>query len=211
MNMNKVIYREIIKSDYATIKELIGEAFGFNNFIKDKLLLNTVLDSYLKDSISNSSFGKVAEKDNKVIGFILGNSKNDKNHIKYSNDASESDSREIDLILNNEENKFLLGELSKIQDSYNELIEGKEDNFQGAIQLFIVSKESRGLGVGKTLINYLFDYMKNKDVKSLYLFTDTRCNYGFYDSQNFNRLNEKELCLDSLNLKLNTFLYEYKF
>lgn len=67
MNMNKVIYREIIKSDYATIKELIGEAFGFNNFIKDKLLLNTVLDSYLKDSISNSSFGKVAEKDNKVM------------------------------------------------------------------------------------------------------------------------------------------------
>ena len=96
MNMNKVIYREIIKSDYATIKELIGETFGFNNFIKDKLLLNTVLDSYLKDSISNSSFGKVAEKDNKVIGFILGNSKNDKNHIKYSNDASESDSREIE-------------------------------------------------------------------------------------------------------------------
>ena len=36
MNMNKVIYRDIMKSDYETIKELIGEAFGFSDFIKDK-------------------------------------------------------------------------------------------------------------------------------------------------------------------------------
>ena len=34
MNMNKVIYRDIMKSDYETIKELIGEAFGFSDFIK---------------------------------------------------------------------------------------------------------------------------------------------------------------------------------
>ena len=77
MNMNKVIYRDIMKSDYETIKELIGEAFGFSDFIKDKQLLDIVLSGYLQDCILDTSFSKVATKDDKVIGFILGNAKNE--------------------------------------------------------------------------------------------------------------------------------------
>ncbi len=75
---------------------------------------------------------------------------------------------------------------------------------------FLVSKESRGLGVGKALISQTFDYMKDFNVESLYLYTDTRCNYGFYDSQNFKRLNEKKVYFDSLNDSLDIFLYSYK-
>ena len=73
-----------------------------------------------------------------------------------------------------------------------------------------MSKESRGLGVGKTLISHTFDYMKLFDVESLYLYTDTRCNYGFYDSQNFKRVSEKNVYFDCLNKSLGIFLYSYK-
>ncbi|MEH7458593.1 GNAT family N-acetyltransferase, partial [Bacillus sp. JJ1127] len=79
------------------------------------------------------------------------------------------------------------------------------------IQLFIVSGESRGLGVGKALMNHLYNYMKSMDVESLYLYTDNKCNYGFYDSQNFKRISEKEICFDSMKDKLNVFLYCYDF
>ena len=54
------------------------------------------------------------------------------------------------------DNKKDLKEFSKIQKTYKEIFKGKENNFQGCIQLFIVSKESRGLGVGTSLMNYLF-------------------------------------------------------
>ena len=77
--------------------------------------------------------------------------------------------------------------------------------------MFIVSKESRGLGIGKKLLSYLFEYMKSREVNSMYLYTDTRCNYKFYDSQNFKCLSEKELIFDSINEKLDVFLYGYKF
>lgn len=209
--MSNVIYRDIIKSDYETIKQLIGEAFGFSDFIKDKQLLDLVLSGYLQECILDSSFSKVAEKDNKVIGFILGNAKNDKNRISNSTDSLEFDMDSIELMMNSEENKILFKEFAKIPATYKEIIEGKEEQFQGCIQLFVVSKESRGLGVGKTLVKYLSDYMKNMDVKSLYLFTDSRCNYGFYDSQNFNKLNEKEISFDYVNAKLDVFLYGYNF
>lgn len=209
--MDKVIYRNLEKKDYETIKELICEAFGFKNFIKDKELLNLALDFYLKDCINESSFSKVAEKNNKVIGIILGNAKKDKNHLEKYNNMLDKDYTEIKSIMTDKENIIALKEFSKIKDTYKEIIKGREDYFQGCIQLFIVSKESRGLGIGKTLINHLFNYMKDMDVKSLYLYTDTRCNYGFYDSQKFNRLDTKEICFNSIKAKLDVFLYSYNF
>ena len=209
--MNKVIYRDLVTSDYETIKELIGEAFGFSDFIKDKELLDIMLSGYLQECILDSSFSKVAQKDGKVIGFILGNAKNDKNRIINSDNPLDIDMNSIESIVSNKENRTLLEEFLKIQTTYKEIIKGKEDQFQGCIQLFVVSKESRGLGVGKTLVEYLSDYMKSMNVKSLYLFTDSRCNYGFYDSQNFNKLNEKQVSFDYVDAKLDIFLYGYKF
>ena len=209
--MNKVIYRDLVTSDYETIKELIGEAFGFSDFIKDKELLDIMLSGYLQECILDSSFSKVAQKDGKVIGFILGNAKNDKNRIINSNNPLDIDMNSIESIISNKENRTLLEEFLKIQTTYKEIIKGKEDQFQGCIQLFVVSKESRGLGVGKALVKYLSDYMKSMNVKSLYLFTDSRCNYGFYDSQNFNKLNEKQVSFDCVDAKLDIFLYGYKF
>ena len=49
------------------------------------------------------------------------------------------------------------------------------------------------------------------NVQSIYLYTDTRCNYKFYDSQNFKRLNEKEIYFNSLKERLNVFLFGYEF
>lgn len=115
------------------------------------------------------------------------------------------------LAFSSKENKNAIKEFSKVSQTYKEIIQGKEDDFQGCIQLFIVSEESRGLGVGKTLIKYLSNYMIDMKVNSIYLYTDTRCNYGFYDSQNFNRLNEKEIYFDTIPSSLNIFLYGYKF
>ncbi|MFQ9310692.1 MAG: GNAT family N-acetyltransferase [Paraclostridium sordellii] len=186
--MKRVIYRNIIDSDYEIIKQLIGDAFGFTEFIKDKELLDIVLSGYLQDCILDSSFSKVPQMDDKVIGFILGNAKKDKNHISNCGNPLNFNNNEIDLMISNEENTF-----------------------QGCTQLFVVSRESRDLGVGKNLIKHLFDYMKSMDVKSLYLFTDTRCNYRFYDSQNFNSIDEKEVYFDSIGSSLNIFLYSYNF
>ncbi|PEA81941.1 GNAT family N-acetyltransferase [Bacillus pseudomycoides] len=209
--MDKVIYRSLVKEDYESVKELIGEAFGFTEFIKDKKFLDSILNIYLQSCILGSSFSKVAEKNNKIIGVILGDSKKDKNRLKKAYNTLSLAYTMLKVFMTNKKNKKFIKEFSEVQDTYKELIQGKEDDFQGCIQLFIVSGESRGLGVGKALMKHLFHYMKSMDVKSLYLYTDTRCNYGFYDSQNFERINEKEIDFDSMKASLNIFLYRYNF
>lgn len=209
--MNTVTYRSLVKEDYEAVKTLIGEAFGFNEMIKNKKFLDSVLNIYLQGCILESSFSKVAEKNNKIIGIILGDSKKDKNRLKKTHNTLSLAYSMLKVLMANKENKKFIKEFSKVQDAYKELIKEKEDDFQGCIQLFIVSGESRGLGVGKALMNHLYNYMKSMDVESLYLYTDNRCNYGFYDSQNFKRINEKEICFDSMKDKLNVFLYCYDF
>lgn len=209
--MSEIIYRELDKKDYNTIKNLIGEAFGFNECIKDKIFLDSLLTSYLQDCILESSFSKVAEKDNKVIGIILGKANKDNTKLIKEYSPLINDPTELESIMEIKENKAIISEFLKIKDTYTEIIEGRKNNFQGCIQLFIVSKESRGLGIGKALVTHLFNYMRSMNVQSLYLYTDTRCNYGFYDRHDFKRLNEKEIYFDSLKEKLNVFLYGYKF
>lgn len=208
---NKVMYRELHKGDYEIIKKLISDAFGFSEFIKDPDFLNLILNSYLQECILDSSFSKVAIKNGKVIGIILGNANKDKNKIKSFHNRISLISSLIKIMFTKNDNKKDLKEFSKIQKTYKEIFNGNKNNFQGCIQLFIVSKESRGLGVGTSLMNYLFDYMKSMKVKSLYLYTDTRCNYQFYDKNNFKRLNEKKVHFNRVNESLNIFLYGYNF
>lgn len=209
--MKNIVYRDLEKKDYNRIKELINNAFGFSEFIKDSNLLECILNIYLQGCLLDSSFSKVAVKDNVVIGIILGNAKNDKKHLRKLSNILSWVSSGTKLAFSSKENKNAIKEFSKVSQTYKEIIQGKEDDFQGSIQLFIVSEESRGLGVGKTLIKYLSNYMIDMKVNSIYLYTDTRCNYGFYDSQNFNRINEKEIYFDTIPSSLNIFLYGYKF
>jgi ribosomal protein S18 acetylase RimI-like enzyme len=205
--MSEVIYREIMKDDYDRIKELIDEAFGIHDLIQDKIFLDVILNLYLQSCILDSSFSKVAVKDNRVIGIILGKAQKDKHRLAKTHNLLSLANAFIKIITANKENKKSAKELAKVQHTYKEIIQGKKDDFQGYIELFIVSGESRGLGVGKTLMHHLSNYMRSMDVDSIYVYTDTRCNYGFYESQNFKRLNEKEIFLDSVQNKLLIFLY----
>ena len=84
--MDKVIYRDLCKKDYERIKELIYKAFGFDTFIQDRKYLDSLSTAYLQSCILSSSYSKVAEKDNTVIGIILGRAEGDKNRlVKFHN------------------------------------------------------------------------------------------------------------------------------
>ncbi|MGU8740380.1 hypothetical protein ACV3SK_08285 [Clostridium perfringens] len=82
--MKDVIYRDVKKEDLCEFENLIKDAFNFDKFIHNKELLKVITSSYLKESIYESSFIKVASKGDKVLGFILCKADGDKanyNHL----------------------------------------------------------------------------------------------------------------------------------
>ena len=125
--MSKIIYRDINKKDYEDIKKLICEAFGFDKFIKNEDLLDITTALYLQECIEDSSFSKIAEKDNKVIGMILGKSNNDKLIVPEIDKKELINEDVARTIMADEENIMIIKEFSKIQNTYKEIIVGKED------------------------------------------------------------------------------------
>ena len=69
----------------------------------------------------------------------------------------------------------------------------------------------RGKGIGKQLFQSALDYMKEQKLNTLYLFTDTSCNYEFYEHQGMIRKGEKKqtLNVNGQSAKMNFFIYDY--
>ena len=210
--MDSLVYRKIKKDDYAEIKKLIIDAFEFDKFISNANVLNSIVDSYLHMSLLKSSFSKCVEKDGKIIGFILAESRYDKSksidNVNYSK-AIQIKSF-LKLIFADSLSKKEISEFSQIAKGYDSMKNELKDEYDGSIVLFIVSPESRGLGIGKRLISIVNKYFEDNKAFKYYLYTDTRCNYGFYDNQGFLRVNEKEITFVDGLKDLDVFIYEYK-
>ena len=92
---------------------------------------------------------------------------------------------------------------------------GRNENnktYPAELALFAVSSSCRGKGIGKMLFQSALNYMKQEKLKEFYLFTDTSCNYGFYEHQGMKRRLEKK---HVFNIKgqqavMNFFIYDYQ-
>ncbi len=90
------------------------------------------------------------------------------------------------------------------------LLKQCDKDYKGEISLFALSPEYRGLGIGKELFHSLLGYMKSEGIKEFYLYTDTSCNFGFYEHQGMVRRQQHK---EPINLKgqkdeLEFYLYD---
>ena len=107
-------------------------------------------------------------------------------------------------------------ETSKIFSSVDEIdkkfLENSKKKYDGEVAFFAISSKARGKGIGKKMFCNMLEYMKLQNINDFYLFTDTTCNYGFYEHQGMKRRLEKE---HIFNIKgqqavMNFFIYDYQ-
>ena len=82
--------------------------------------------------------------------------------------------------------------LSDIDEKNSQLLEKTHREYKGEISLFIMNASYRGYGIGKKLFKAMIHHMKKENVNSIYLYTDTDCNYKFYDHQGMDCRIEKD-------------------
>ena len=68
----------------------------------------------------------------------------------------------------------------------------------------------RGEGVGEGLYEEGMRYLSYSGVANFYLFTDTSCNYGFYEHQGLKRRvqRQKEVVVNGMKQGMNFFIYD---
>lgn len=209
--MSEVIYKQIKKCDYKEIEAIINESFGLYKYFNNPKVLKTVLKVYLQSCLAEETFSCVAEKDNKVIGVILGNAKSDYSLLKHLKPIVMMGWYSLVMAVQAISTKESISDYKRMHKIYHELLVSSGKEFDGVLTLFAVTENSRGLGVGKKLVANLREYLKSTKTNEIYLYTDSSCNVGFYDSQGFKRIGTKDMQITKEDEQVNMDVYLYGY
>lgn len=72
------------------------------------------------------------------------------------------------------------------------LLDEIETQYRGEIALFVLDGRYRGCGIGKALYERALASLRARELMPFYLFTDTSCNYRFYERQGLRRRAQHE-------------------
>lgn len=209
--MERIKYRAITKADFPAVGEIINQAFGLYRYVTDEKTLNSFKLQYVYSCLSEATYNCVAEQDGKIVGVIMGNAKSDYKifpHLKYLFHTVQYG---INMRYYGRKFKAGIDDYKRLHEIYHSFSKKHKDEFDGVLTLFAVNESCRGLGVGTKLFSELSEYLKAKNIKHIYLYTDTTCNYGFYEHKGFERLEEQTLVMtkDGKPFQMNVFLYGY--
>ncbi|MEG2405733.1 MAG: GNAT family N-acetyltransferase [Clostridiales bacterium] len=191
MAENNIEFRPIEKADYKYLEEIIKDTWGYERFCTPKTA-KKLSRVFLASCLTNQTFTLVALNNQVPVGVILG--KNEKKHrskLKYQLRLITS---VVGMILS-KEGRQTAGVYKNIEKIDKELLAGSGTEFDGELAFFAVRSDQRGNGVGKVLFEKFKAYMQGEKTKNFYLFTDTTCNYGFYEAMGLKRLGEKKFSL----------------
>lgn len=85
----------------------------------------------------------------------------------------------------------------------------KHHSFDGEVALFAVSDEVQGMGIGSYLFDSFLNYLKQNEANRFFLFTDTSCNYGFYEHKKLERIaQKKQRITEPLDKEMEFYIYQ---
>lgn len=204
----QIILREYQKTDRQALENIVREAWKYDKFCTPKTAWR-MAKVYLNSCLTNQTFTKVAVIDNTPVGIIMG--KDIQKH-KCPLSLRLTWFRSIFALLISKEGR----EISKIFDSVQgidkELLSCCGKNYQGELAFFAISEQCRGKGLGRKLFESVVEYMRSQGISQFYLFTDTSCNYPFYEHLGLIRRCEKKQVIDVKGEKgdMTFFIYDYQ-
>jgi len=207
--MPNVLYREVEKNDYPKIKQLISSAFQVHRFAEKKQIVNSVLETYIRHCLIESSYSQVSILDGEVVGVILGRAEHQPKLSQRWLHQTVALFHQVKIALT------ALGDLSKVLEyfkisrAYAKLKARCSKTFFGEVTLLIVSNNCRGLGVGKKLFSDFKSYLQKHKVFSFYLYTDSSLSFGFYESQGMLREGVEKITLNKQPSAQNLDIYLY--
>lgn len=204
----QVILREFQKSDRPALENVVREAWKYDKFCSPKTAAK-MAKVYLNSCLTNQTFTRVAEVDGIPVGIIMG--KDIRNH-KCPFSLRFSWLRSVIGLLITKEGREISKIFDCVQGIDKELISRCKKDYQGELAFFAISEKCRGKGLGRKLFQTVVDYMRTQNIPEFYLFTDTSCNYPFYEHLGMKRCGEKKQTIHthSEDGDMTFFIYEYQ-
>lgn len=207
--MNKqVTFRPYEKQDFAALSVVIRKTWNFDKFCSADTA-RKLSHVYLAACLADQHYTQVALIDNKPVGIIMAR----KNQSKNRNLALQTGFLyHIIKLCIKKEGRQTAKFFSHVQNIDTDLLKRAQKSFDGELAFFAVNENYRGYGLGKSLFEKALTFFQQEQVKNFYLYTDTSCNYGFYEHQGMQRLaNQRYQLPVTPPTEMEFYLYEYQF
>ena len=204
----QIVLREFQKSDRLVLENIVRDTWKYDRFCTPKIA-KKMSKVYLNSCLTNQTFTRVAEMDGVPIGVIMG--KDIRNH-KCPLSMRLAWLRSVLGLLITREGREISKIFDCVQGIDKELILRCKKEYQGELAFFAISEKCRGKGLGRKLFQTVVDYMNAQKISEFYLFTDTSCNYLFYEHLGMKRCGEKKQIIHTHaeDSDMTFFIYEYQ-
>lgn len=189
MSISNLVIKPYQETHFSGCVDLIMSTWDFHSEFVGIRDTRIVYEYYLHNCLNwNHHLELVIDDRERVIGILFG-SKEGINFLEELKFARK------DKQINKWKNKKLIaGEFGDKQIakkllarfSLNDSL-GEEDAclFDGEVNLFIVTSELQGRGLGKLLMDRYVDFCRFHNLNNVFLWTDMNCNYKFYTKYGF--------------------------
>ena len=186
----EILFREFKEEDSKVIEEIIIEAWKYNDLCSSKIA-HKMAKVFLSSCLTNQTYTQVALLNNEPIGVIK--------------------AKDIISLYLSKEGRKTSKIFSNVSEIDKELLNECKKEYEGEVAFFAISSKARGNGIGKEMFGDMLKYMKSQNVNNFYLYTDTSCNYGFYEHQGMKRCAEKSqnFVINGQDAKMTFFIYDF--
>lgn len=187
--VNNLRFEKYNNRYFESCVQLIKSTWNFHlDFIN--IPSNTVVyEYYLKTCLNwNDHLDIIVDEDNNIKGVLFG-SKEDISVIREL--CFVRNDKQINKWKNQQLKQGAFGAQEKARRLLanfalnDKLAEQDADLFDSEINLFIVSPELKGKGLGRQLMDRYIAFCKKNDIETAFLWTDLDCNYSFYLNYGF--------------------------
>ncbi len=187
--MNEAItYRTLRREDYPAITQMLCDAWHTNPTMDHDLEMK-LAEIDLEHCLGRATAAQVAVSAGDVVGVVLGriDSHETRNGL---NSHHVRNMRLLTSLLASSRGRKALLDMKHYEDTNLKMIaEAKKDGhaYQGELVLLLVRPDMRGNGVGAHLFEWMTDRFRQAGVERYFLFTDSACDYSFYDKAGLTR------------------------
>ncbi|MEE0434370.1 MAG: GNAT family N-acetyltransferase [Peptococcaceae bacterium] len=203
-----IAFRPYQPSDQQALSDIIRKTWQYDRFASAKIA-NRMARLYLDSCLANQTYTQVAVQNGRPLGIIM--AKNCHLH-RCSLSQGLRFLRSLLAVLINSEGRRVMKIFSSVQNVDNLLLKDAGKSYDGEIAFFALASGARGKGLGRQLFQKARLHLHTEGIRRCFLFTDTTCNYPFYEHLGLSRRAERKrtLPIDGERSAMTFFIYDFQ-
>lgn len=203
-----ITYRDLEKEDYPRLERIIGETWGFSRRCKDKKVAGLLEKAYWASLLTQENFARVALINGKPVGVVLARREGKGKRNFAMNFRGFFYMFRLAVNAEGRSNLKIFRELNQ---QNRRMFKEQGEKFDGELIYLNIMRNKKGKGLGNQLWEDTKNYIKNSGGKNFFFFTDTTCDYKFYEKKGCRRIAASEKILDIGGQRKHLEMYLYKY